>query len=56
MDISVESISANKLNSIQEAVSIKMLKGTLDLQEELAKQIIEAIKVPDIVENIDITA
>ena len=54
MDISVGSISANKLNSIQQAFSIKLLKDQLQLQEDLSKQIIEAIKVPEIGQNVDI--
>lgn len=56
MDISTESISANKLNSIQEAFSIKLLKNTLELQKDLAKQVVEAAKVPDIGQNVDIKA
>ena len=54
MDISVGSITANKLNSIQQAFSIKLLKGQLELQQDLAKQIMEAIKVPHIGQNVDI--
>ena len=54
MDISVGCISANKLYSIQQAFNIKLLKGQLELQKDLAKQVMEAIKVPYIGQNIDI--
>ena len=48
MDISLNSITANKLNSIQEIASIKLLKSSLELQKDMAAQIIEAMKVLDL--------
>lgn len=54
MDISISNITANKLNSIQEIANIKLLKSTLELQKDMATQIIEAMKVPDIGQNVDL--
>ncbi len=54
MDISVSSITANKLNSVQEIASIKLLKSSLELQKDMAAQVIEAMKVPDVGQNIDL--
>ena len=54
MDISLSSITANKLSSVQEIANIKILKGALELQKDVAVQLIEAMKVPDIGQNIDV--
>lgn len=54
MEINLDSIIANKQNSIQEAVSMKMLKDSIEFQKNISDLLIEALRAPFVGENIDI--
>lgn len=54
MEINLNSIIANKQDSVQEAVGVKMLKDSLEFQKNISDLLIEALRVPFVGENIDI--
>ncbi len=54
MEINLNSIIANKQDSIQEAVGLKVLKDSLEMEMNLSTQLIEALNDPFIGGNIDL--
>lgn len=56
MEINLNSIIANKQDSVQEAVGLKVLKDSMELQKNMSDLLIEAIRTPFVGENINTEA
>jgi hypothetical protein len=54
MNMEIGSVSNNSIDSVEQAVGVKMLKGALDNQKLNFEKLLETIKTPGIGEKIDI--
>lgn len=50
----ISNISLNQLSKVQELVNVKLLKDSMDFQEETAEQLINMMKDALVGQNVDV--